>query len=254
MNSEAHVSDKALLEFVCGESADMATIARHLNDCAECRSRRKELDMLLAAAEMPVPEPDSGFEERVWSRVSARLAEPAPVAWREAWTRWLPRPVWQVAAVAAMLAVAFVAGRTSTGRTSISPIPQPQRATVDSVRGRVLTAAVREHFERSQVVLVELNNADLSRQDLAIERAMAADLVESSRLLRMTAVAENRRALALTLEELERVLLELSHGTSRPGAGVESLRRRIDEQDLLFKLRVLTARLEAERGLEVRSD
>ena len=72
--------------------------------------------------------------------------------------------------------------------------------------------AVGDHLERSQTILVELENSN--SPDIAYERQAAADLVESNRLFRLTAASAGDTATASLLEDLERVLLEISNSPS----------------------------------------
>jgi hypothetical protein len=66
--------------------------------------------------------------------------------------------------------VAFVAGRWSG-----APVPAPTPDAVASVAPeRVLLVAVGDHLDRSQMVLVELLNADPSAPMLPVEREPAA--------------------------------------------------------------------------------
>ena len=100
-------------------------------------------------------------------------------------------------------------------------------------------------FERSQRVLTELVNFDTSSPAvLASDRESAADLVAAGRVYRRTADALGEAATSELLEDLERVLLDVANGSAEPTQGeIDNWRERIDQQDLVFRLRVVGAEL-----------
>jgi hypothetical protein len=109
----------------------------------------------------------------------------------------------------------------------------------------VLDAEVEEHFERSQRVLSDLVNADESSPvALASDRARAADLVAAGRVYRRSADALGEAATSGLLEDLERVLLDVANSSPESAADeLRDVRARIDQQDLVFRLRVVGAEL-----------
>jgi hypothetical protein len=139
-----------------------------------------------------------------------------------------------------MLLVAFFAGRVS------HKMEQPELAAAPEViRERILAAALSEHLEASQRVLMELTNSEsVKGLDIRDEQRQAQSLLKSNRIYRLTAEREGQSALAVVLDDLERVLLAVSHG---PGEltpeEVRQLRTRVEDQGLLFKVRVLELRL-----------
>jgi hypothetical protein len=140
-----------------------------------------------------------------------------------------------------MLATAFVAGRFSGG----PPAPGPTEVQTSAASERVLRAAVGDHLDRSQMMLVELVNADADRQDdLAGEQSRAADLVSANRLFRQSAEQSGDAAIADILDDLERVLLEIANAAS-DGTPAEraSVKTRIQAEDLLFRVRVIASEM-----------
>jgi hypothetical protein len=118
----------------------------------------------------------------------------------------------------------------------------------------VLVVAVGQHLGKSEMVLVELSNAQpASGQKLiniAAEQRRAESLVEENRLYRQTAVQSGDKAIASTLDELERVLLDVANspGEVTP-AQFESIQKRIAERGILLKVRVVRQELRtAETG------
>ena len=109
-----------------------------------------------------------------------------------------------------------------------------------------------EHLDRTERGLVRLVNEDASGiVDISAEQTWARDLLDANRLYRQSVRGTGSPALGLLLDELEPVLLDLVHSPSRLSvAEFEALRARIDEQSLLFKVRVMNGDVRArERAL-----
>jgi hypothetical protein len=246
----AHISDEDLLLDYYGEATpeQRALMRAHVETCAACQALDRELRAVLALVDSePLPEAPPGFEREMWSRLEPRLVGAAlrrPL--RSTWSFELPR--WALAGCVAALAVgSFALGRVWD--TPASPAPSP-RVSSDDVRPlseRMLRSEVEEHLERSQNVLVELVNADDSAPVmLASDRERAADLVAAGRLYRRSAEEIGGAGTRDLLEDVERVLVEIANGpdveTSKDLSGV---RARISDQDLIFRLRVMTAEMRA---------
>ena len=111
------------------------------------------------------------------------------------------------------------------------------------VRERILLVAVGDHLERSQTILVELENS--SSPDIAYERQAAADLVESNRLFRLTASETGDTATANLLEDLERVLIEISNSPSEMSSRqLRDLQKEIEHRGILFKMKVFASQVQ----------
>lgn len=247
----AHISDEDLLLDYYGEATpeQRAVMRTHLQSCAACQTLDRELRAVLALVDKePVPEAPEGFEREMWARL-----EPVVSGFRQTnevrlkpdttWSFELPR--WALAACVAALAVgSFALGRIWDTPSSSSP---PSAGDVRAVSERMLRSEVEEHLERSQRVLVELVNADDSAPvALASERERAADLVAAGRLYRRSADGIGDADTRDLLEDVERVLVELANGPDIESSNqLSDVRRRIDEQDLIFRLRVVTAEMRA---------
>ena len=244
--------DDAVLHYY-GESGGAAPgIDAHLAACPGCRAAFEGLRQTLAAVEAaPEAEPGTDLEDRLWARIEPHLHRPW---WRRPVVahRWVP-----MGAVAAMVVAAFAAGWLARpapdgGGAAASGAPAaPARASVgggdDGVRTRVLLVAVGDMLERSEMVLSELVNApDAGHAGPAVDRVRASDLVATGRLYRQTAAATGDETLQETLDELERVLLEIANA---PGDlsddDLNALREQIARRGLLFRVRVLTGDLRA---------
>ncbi len=213
-----------------------ADATAHLEACADCRARLLALGQSLAAVRLDAPEPAADYETRVWRRLLPRLS--APVAARAVWPRRFVVP----AAIAASMLIAFLLGRY----LAVAPMPSPSPAIVSAkARERVLLGSVSDHLERSRRVLVEMaGSAGPGPVDIAAEQASAANLVRNSRLYRQSATRAGEDRVADVLDVLERVLVEIANApTDMRPQELRDLRERIEQSDLLFKVRALQSQV-----------
>jgi len=141
--------------------------------------------------------------------------------------------------LAAIIVLAFVAGRFSRP----TPPPGHEIAENDS-REKALLRAVGNHLEKSQLVLVEIANADPNGGafDASSEQERARDLLAANRLYEQMARKQGDVAVAAVLDDLERVLVEVANAPEKVDAKqLGALQNQIDNQGLLFKMRVLNA-------------
>ena len=245
-----HPSERDLVLYLTDNRAALEGIQRHLDLCSRCQTEVRDLSALLRAAQrLEIPEPDAGFEGRIWERQreqlhragllgpsSAPASSPQPAV-------VIRRPVWSgrrlllAGSVAATILVAFLIGL-------YSPPPGTEVVSRGAVldRERVLLLAVSEHLERTRMVLVELVNAgsEVTPRHLRDQRARAESLLGDSRLYRQTAILAGDTEMAGFLDEVERVLLELARSSEESGStDLQWLRDRIESRDLLFKVSVI---------------
>jgi anti-sigma factor RsiW len=247
-----HLSERELILYHYAEAGGppSAVVAEHMAACEPCRARYQKLEAVLAAADVvESPALDEDFEVCVWRRLVPRLESAPPESF---WQRfvagfWVSRflaPVGVVVAVAVLMAGAFLAGRFWPGRLRPQQEVQLQPISAQS-RERILLVAVGEHLERSQAVLVELVNTNSQRMvDISAERQRAGDLVRANRLYRLTAERAGEAGVASLLDELERTLIEIAHSPSKLSSPeFEDLRRRVEAQGILFKVRVVDSQV-----------
>jgi hypothetical protein len=233
-----HVTDEELLlDFYDeGTAIDRARVRAHLEQCEPCRALDEELRRVLTAVDTAsISEPPSGFEREMWARIEPLL--PVQQTWRTRWNWMMPRLA-VAASIGILVVAAFTAGRVWERPQSARSEP----VDVDeSLNERLLRAEVEDHLERSQRVLVELVNADDTiGGPIPGDRARAADLVAAGRLYRRSAEQVGDAEIGRLLEDLERVLVEVANGpTDIAPQDLNRLRQRIDEQDLVFRVRVV---------------
>jgi hypothetical protein len=246
-----HLTEELLVDLRYGEIADptlRAACEEHLAGCVACRGEYEALARVLQAVDAaPVPARDEFYGQRVWQHLRPQLD--ARRTWN--WGAWLaPQRLGVVGAVAVLMIAAFVAGRIwnprpHPGEKPAGPAQIADRGEPGAVRERILLVAVGDHLDRSQMVLLEVANADEkdARQgllDISDEQKRAEDLVESNRLYRQTAEHQGDAAVASVLDDLERALLEIAHSPSKPTAlQLQQIQQRIAGKGLLLKVRVV---------------
>ena len=242
-----HVTEEELFQYREGDQKGREAVAAHLGECAECRGELARLEAVFAALDaIPVPDPGEDYGARVWRQIAPRLPEKGPRWWQAVFA---PQRLAVAGALAALVIVAFYAGRV----TKQSPAPV-DLAKQNQIRERVLIVAVGEHLGKSEMVLVELSNAQpASGQKLiniAAEQRRAENLVEENRLYRQTALEGGDKAMVSTLDELERVLLDVANSPDAvTPAQFQSIQKRIAEHGILLKVRVVRQELRtAETG------
>ena len=206
-----HLDEEELVLFHYGDAEDADSLEQHLAICPRCREELAELDALLEdVSALPVPDRGDGYGHEVWAAI-------APKLWRRRSRRVF------VLAAAVLLAGTFLVGRFSA-RWDAGPPPS-------QIRERILLVALSEHLDRSQMLLLEVVNAS----DGALEPDAARELLHESRLYRQSAFRLGEVAATEVLDEVERLLLDVVHGTTSG----DVLTARIAEHDVFFKIRVL---------------
>jgi hypothetical protein len=228
-----HLTEEELVLYYYGEAGEAREIERHLHACETCREAYGGLQRVLNVVESyPVPECSENYGRQVWERLAI-----APRRFRRpSWRRWAA-----AVAMAALVVAAFLAGRYSPG-----PRPRQQAANPQQVRERILLVALGDHLDRSEMVLIELANADPRHGlDISDEQQRADALISENRLYRQTAARTGDTAVAGVLDELERVLLDIARGPSHlTPADLERIRQRIRVDGILFKVRVIGSTVE----------
>ncbi len=235
-----HVTDDELILHFYGEAAEQAArIDAHLAECGDCLKNWTALQRTMQMVDSAeVAEAPAGFERVMWARVQPQLPKRAA---RLAW--WSPRLWAPVAGLAAVIAVAFVGGRLwpRAGQPAI-PAANTDAADARTTRERVLLSALGDHFEQTENLLVEIKNTpDAQKVDFGFEQQTARDLVAAGRLYRETATEDGDLQLSSVLEDLERVLVDVAGSPEQMNTSdLKSLRARIEDDSLLFKVRALT--------------
>ncbi len=248
-----HPTEEDLVLHFYGETGpdEERRVDDHLASCSACRQSWAELgDTLKLVDAATVPEPGEGFERVMWARVQQALPERETT--RSSIWGWVP-----VFGMAAALVVAVGIGYAwrshhesstapSTGTVASAGgggnVVRASLSDLQKTRERVLLTALNDHFQQTEVLLTELmNSPDEGRADIDFERQAADDLVASGRLYRVTAQQSGDLQLARMLDDLESVLVEVANSPEHVSKkDFQSLRTRIDDQNLLFKVRAVS--------------
>ena len=235
-----HAKEEELIAFHDGDRANRERLQQHLQSCAECRAALEKIEAVFAAMDsLPVPDPGENYGQRVWAAISPRLPEKQPHWWENFFA---PRRLVAVGAFAAIVIAAFLAGRywppKSTGNNG-------NKIDTAQVRERILVVAVGNHLNKSEMLLIELSNAQPNPAsgklvNISAEQHRAEDLLEENRLYRQTALKEGDQVMASTLDELERVLLDVANSPEQvTQARFDSMQKKLESRGILFKVRVV---------------
>jgi len=235
-----HPMEEQLIAFHDGDRSGREKLSAHLESCAECRAALEKIEAVFAAMDaMPVPDPGENYGQRVWASISPRLPE-KHASWWESF--FAPRRLVAIGAFAMIVLAAFLAGRYWPSK----PVkPDANKIDTAAVRERILVVAVGDHLSKSEMFLVELSNAEPNSAqgklvNISAQQHRAEDLLEENRLYRQTALKEGDQVMASTLDELERVLLDVANSPEQvTPARFESMQKRLEARGILFKVRVI---------------
>jgi hypothetical protein len=232
-----HLSEEQIVLHYYGDAEEASEVERHLAACPDCRAEFARVQSMLQQIEpLEVPEPAAGFEEKTWLNLRDRLPEKGSFLKR----LLQGRQKWALAgAMAVLLAAAFLAGR-------FWPRPGPQIAEQPPSQvnpQRVVLVAVSDHLERSQMLLVEIMNADTKGPiNLSSEQAEARELLDSNHLYRVSSQQAGNPQVARLLDQLGRVLAEIANGPADVSPeDLQQVRHTIQSEGLLFKVRVVSS-------------
>jgi hypothetical protein len=156
----------------------------------------------------------------------------------------IPVLAWgSIAAAGTVLFLSLLLHRNAPAPGQTATAPAVEQA---SGSERLLDAAVKDHIERTSVLLTEVENSHDPVDERSWQTEPLSDLIAENRLYRETAEQQREHATAALLGEVESVLVELQHVSGRHSAAeLEDVRQRIANSDLRFKLRIFDSRDEA---------
>ena len=221
-----HLTEEELTEIYYGENSPATR--NHLQECVECQTNFGRLEDLLGSIQhYAVPEPGPDFEERVWKKLSVRM--PKKRSWSDI---WLFRPIVLAPAVAGLLVLLLSVG-LMTGRR------QPPNGISAQAQARVLFTTLSDHLDRSQILLAEVANAKSGPDALKMAQERARDLADENRLLRLASNRHGDSSRGALLEDLERILVSVANAPANFSSDdLSALQKRIDDEGLLFKVRI----------------
>jgi hypothetical protein len=248
----SHPSEQDLVLCFYGDAEK--SVEQHIAQCSACAEEFARLRATLSAIDLPVPERTADYEAQLWSTLRPRLEEIAAPK-RPFWTEMLqPRRWITAAALATIIVASFLAGRYIPHKETTG-IQQVVNKNAPKGNDRVLLVAVGDHLDRTEMILVELENTRAEgKVDISAERDLAQNLVNENRLYRQTAERDKDPEIAGVLDQVERVLIDLAHRPdSVSGKELEDLQKQIEAQGVLFKVRVVDSQVKARSRAEAAS-
>lgn len=231
-----HCSDRRIVALAMGYGNG----SKHLAECPACQTRLDAWRRTLATASA-LPTPAAPEASDVWRRLSPALDHPLrPAA--------MPRRAWALALAACAAFIVFWFARP---QRLAAPSQVPASVAAPAV-SPLLRAVVTDHLDRTQVLLVELEHANLDphqRVNLRLEKSTARDLLAANRLYHQSASAQGDAMVAHVLGALEPALIEIAHSPNQATpAEWRQMQHRIASSGVLFKVRVLDQSLRTENG------
>jgi hypothetical protein len=237
------------------DEGEREAIARHLPQCALCRTALEDLDVIRAAlaARPEVSAPPAGD----WSGFMERLDVSLDIRARQAVVPFTPqrpllrRPLLGALATAALLAIvaASVFFAWHARERLVQPQPPQQAVAADPaaatdlepIQARLASVSAR-HLERSKLVVLGLATRESTaaeKSDWTYERELASSLLNDTRLYRMAAEQRGLTSLAGVMRDLELVLLQTSMAEASDDAALPRIQRLIRKRGLVEKMDVV---------------
>jgi hypothetical protein len=234
------------------DPADEGRLARHLDDCLDCRTEYDAMARaLLALGARKRADPGPAFWDGYYDALQKRMVaegEFAPGQSRPAAAprRSLPRWVLASAGAAGLLAAGILIGRLTLPRGA--EIARTQGAAVvgtepaPAVVSADLSDRTSRYLNRSKVILLAISNFDPKTKDvaglnLAGQRSSSRELVKEASVLKDDLRAARERRLERLVGELELILGQIANLKSETDVpGVEIVKAGVDLKDVLFKI------------------
>ena len=235
-----HLSEEQIVLHYYGDAEDGAAVTRHITECPACREEFERVQAMLRQIEpIEVPEPAAGFEDKTWLNVRDRLPE------KRSW-------LGDLFSSPKTMGVGRIHGCLADRRIRCGKILAASESS-RSIRLRVVAkakpnnpqqvvlVAVGSHLEQSEMLLIEIMNADGSSPlDFSAEQGRARDLLDANHLYRVSAQQAGDPKIARLLDELGGVLAEVANSPEKLSQGdLKEIRGRIESEGLLFKVRVV---------------
>ena len=216
-------------------------LQKHLQDCSSCREefeelRRAKAVISAAGLERQVFEdiPERASLDDLFDRLSPELDRIDAQRYRELpQSRWAP---WSIAAGA--IAASLVIFVTGFAYLSSNTTETPSTALSQGINPELMS-----YLNRAQVMLMQVANTESSEGSvLPIQRTIARDMAFEANVLTgdNSPFASGERKL---LRDIEFMLLQIANlDESNMEEGVALLQRFLDENGILFRIRLLEMR------------
>ncbi|GHA03899.1 hypothetical protein GCM10008090_11450 [Arenicella chitinivorans] len=260
-----HWKDQDLVLYYYGELDDSSALElrQALTNSSDIQARYHGIaDFLTQQNIYEPPQPDHNFNQRIMAGIHqehARQNQPAATPVKPNWLKRLSigvqDSVWAKTLTTSLLVLAVTTAVFNLGRWSAEPstssssehIVQSSDQFDTQTSQRVLYAGMRTHMEHSQRLLTRVSNADPDLQRNTGDRQQVMEeLIGFNRLYRRLAEQAGDYPLARVLEQNESLLIELNNVIPDSNDQTwRSLEQRVNQSDLVFKLKVANRKLSA---------
>lgn len=247
MKSMEHLSEEQLIELYYGQirgAKGSTPGSRHLGMCSACTRAYEGLRTDLGDLRpLAVPSRSDAYGRQVWETIADRL--PSFASPKRPWYRQtLGIGLMATAACAFLVVSSFFAGRQWEHRLQphTTAAAHPSSALPEK---RVLVVVLGDHLERSERLLVQLKHANADDTELSSPlRDEARTLLAANRACRREAESSGDPALTQALDKLDQLLTELAnHQGALDADAIARLQQQMNQDGLLFEVRVLRARI-----------
>jgi hypothetical protein len=239
------------------------TVEQHL---ATCRSCTEDLSVLQQAIELlptPLVEPGDEKDETFWNALTSNIereirlnAQPKPSFLEKILdnTKQLfalrPAYAYAISGSLATLIIAVILFQLQPREDVHVATVQPNHndSTVWLANYNKSQERISQYFRRSRTLLVGIANMkDNSTTDLRAERQASRDLIHEARFIRQQPINNKTEKL---VHDLERILIELANTEEQTDLpNVELIRSGIQQENLLFKIRMAEASFDTSRSV-----
>ena len=238
---------------------------------AQLKQEYKQIcNVLDSAVSAEIPELSENLNQRIMTNIYEQQVRTTPVAkahskrgilssLRNHLTEIFFTDQWRYCATASIAIAVVMAGVFYMGRISVesesivieqagAPEVGAQYAFDDQASHRILLTSVSSHLESGGRLLTQVSNgAEGAEVDLPAREQMLEQMIAFNRLYRRAAERSSDGTLVSVLQQMENVLLELYHADDAVNdAGLKGIRSRLDNSDLLFKLKVTNKKISQE--------
>jgi hypothetical protein len=240
--------EKLMTESLFGELDEKSKtmLENHMAACAGCQRAFQEMRNALEIMRQREKQlPDEEFMNRFWTRLSPRLQDSRRRSHPEMSLNSLfhPRFVLPLTAILCLFVGIWIGQNRAVKDTGPLTVgPQPAK----NGKGIPVETTTSQVLERSQRVLLAFSNFNAETDDpeilnLTYQKSMARHLVQETGKLKAGLSNGTDRKLALLLQDLELILLQIANlEDSHDLDNIEIIREGVNKRSILFKIQINT--------------
>jgi hypothetical protein len=239
--------EKLMTESLLGDLDEKSRTAleNHISGCSDCQRAFQEMrDALDIMDQREMQNPDPEFMSGFWTRLSPRLQTSGRRSFWEISLKNLfsPRFALPLTAILCLFVGMWIGQHRAVKDTGpITVGPQPAK------KGKgIPVETTSQVLERSQRVLLAFSNFNAETDDpeilnLPYQQSMARHLVQETGKLKAGLPDDADRKLAMLLQDLELILLQIANLEDSPDLdNIEIIREGLNKRGILFKIQINT--------------